>query len=293
MPRQSALGPAPQGRGASRADRGGGKPSRHHIRYPGQSRLGRILEYEGDDRGATAAGAQNAVVGIFHAPEIAKRAHELGIGGVIESLSGRVPGRVRNPFPDPGGWKRSATGAFAAPRRCCAPRLPRWGPTAGARAGGVRVLVVTIRQQPIHRETFSHIGVDPEAADIIVLKSSAHFRSASRRSPGRCLIGLAAGTNPDDPQSFAFTKIRPGLRLRPGISQGAQLTRLLSPHMARSSTSSPRGPSRVRRVALRIPFACSPQGFEEAAGSALITSRAHSRSVRRNGPTAMPCSSWG
>jgi len=53
-----------------------------------------------------------------------------------------------------------------------------------------------------------------------VLKSSAHFRSGFQEIAGQVLIGLAPGTNPDDPQSFAFTKIRPGLRLRPGISQG-------------------------------------------------------------------------
>ncbi|KPQ09223.1 MAG: hypothetical protein HLUCCO17_15800 [Saliniramus fredricksonii] len=161
-------------------------------------------------------GAQNAVVGIFHAPEIAKRAHDLGIGGVIESLSGPGAGPGQEPVPGPWRVEALSDGRFRGTAPMLRTPITEMGPTAVLAQGGVRVLVVTIRQQPIHRETFSHIGIDPQAADIIVLKSSAHFRSGFQEIAETVLIGLAPGTNPDDPQSFAFTKIRPGLRLRPG-----------------------------------------------------------------------------
>jgi microcystin degradation protein MlrC len=89
------------------------------------------------------------------------------------------------------------------------------GQTALLAQNGVEVLVATIRQQPIHRESFTHIGVDLASRAIIGVKSSAHFRSGFQEIAEKVIVCLAPGVNLEDPASFPFSRIRPGVRLRP------------------------------------------------------------------------------
>jgi microcystin degradation protein MlrC len=89
------------------------------------------------------------------------------------------------------------------------------GPTALLTQDGVEVLVATIRQQPVHREVFTHLGVDLGSRAIIAVKSSAHFRSGYQEIAEKVIVCLAPGVNLEDPASFNFTKIRDGVRLRP------------------------------------------------------------------------------
>src|SRR5262249_49213677 len=89
------------------------------------------------------------------------------------------------------------------------------GPTALLGQGGVEVLVASIRQQPIHREVFTHIGVDLSSRAIVALKSSAHFRAGFQEIAEAVIVCLAPGVNLEDPGAFAYTKIRPGVHLGP------------------------------------------------------------------------------
>jgi microcystin degradation protein MlrC len=50
---------------------------------------------------------------------------------------------------------------------------------------------------------------------ILGLKSSAHFRSGYQEIAEKVIVCLAPGINVEDPASFHFGKIRPGVRLRP------------------------------------------------------------------------------
>ncbi len=160
-------------------------------------------------------GAERAVVGIFHAPETAARAHALGVGGVIESLGGGGEGPGQEPVPGPWTVTALSDGQFRGTAPMLRTPVTQMGPTALLTKDGVSVLVVTLRQQPIHRETFTHIGVDLDKTAIVVLKSSAHFRSGFQEIAEKVIIALSPGVNLDDPASFAFTRIRPGVRLRP------------------------------------------------------------------------------
>jgi microcystin degradation protein MlrC len=89
------------------------------------------------------------------------------------------------------------------------------GATALLARDGVEVLVASIRQQPIHREVFTHIGVDLASRAIVALKSSAHFRAGFQDIAEAVIVCIAPGVNFEDPGGFAYTKIRPGVRLRP------------------------------------------------------------------------------
>jgi microcystin degradation protein MlrC len=159
--------------------------------------------------------AERTVVGIVHDPKAAAEAHAAGLGGNVASLGGGGEGPGQEPLPGP--WRVAALsdGKFRGTSPMLRAVVATLGPTALLARNGVEVLVATIRQQPIHKETFSHLGVDLNSRAIIAVKSSAHFRSGFQDIAEKVMVSLSPGVNPEDPASFAFKNIRPGVRLRP------------------------------------------------------------------------------
>lgn len=162
-----------------------------------------------------AQGAERTVAGIVHDPEAAARAHAAGLGGTVETLGGGGEGPGQEPLPGP--WEVAALsdGRFVGTAPMLRTRETTMGPTALLRRDGVEVLVATIRQQPIHRETFTHLGVDLGSRAIVALKSSAHFRAGFQDIAEEVIVCVAPGVNIADPARLPFTRIRPGMRLRP------------------------------------------------------------------------------
>jgi microcystin degradation protein MlrC len=160
-------------------------------------------------------GAERTCVGIVHDPQAADSAHTRGVGASLDSLGGGGSGPGQEPLPGP--WRIAALsdGRFRGTSPMLRSAVTDMGPTALLAQNGVEVLVATIRQQPVHREVFTHLGVDLASRAIIALKSSAHFRSGYQEIAEQVIVCLAPGVNLEDPASFRFTKIRPGVRLRP------------------------------------------------------------------------------
>jgi microcystin degradation protein MlrC len=159
--------------------------------------------------------AERALVGIVHDPTAAAAAYRAGIRGAVETLGGGGAGPGQEQLPGP--WRVSALsdGRFRGTSPMLRAAETNMGPTALLEQAGVEVLVASIRQQPIHREVFTHLGVDLGSRAIVALKSSAHFRAGFQDIAEEVIVCLAPGVNPEDPASFAFTRIRPGVRLRP------------------------------------------------------------------------------
>jgi microcystin degradation protein MlrC len=159
--------------------------------------------------------AERAVVGIVHDPQAAKAAHSVGVGGMLDRLGGGGAGPGQTPLPGP--WRVAALsdGRFKGTSAMLRSAETNMGPTALFAQNGVEVLAATIRQQPIHREVFTHLGVDLSSRRIVALKSSAHFRSGYQEIAEQVIVCLAPGVNLEDPTGFKFTKIRPNVRLRP------------------------------------------------------------------------------
>lgn len=160
-------------------------------------------------------GATRAVCGLVHDPEAAADAHRAGLGGVVDRLGGGAHGPGQEPLPGPWRVEALSDGRFVGTSPMLRVKVANMGPAALLRQGGVGVVVCTIRQQPIHREALSHLGVELERQAIVAVKSSAHFRSGFQEIAERVIVTLSPGENPEDPSNFAFTRIRAGLRLRP------------------------------------------------------------------------------
>jgi microcystin degradation protein MlrC len=159
--------------------------------------------------------AERAIVGIVHDPKAAAAAHAGGVGATVPTLGGGGEGPGQEPLPGP--WRVVAVsdGRFKGTSPMLRAAITTMGATALLAQDGVEVLVATIRQQPVHREVFTHLGVDLGSRAIIAVKSSAHFRSGYQEVAEKVIVCLAPGVNLEDPASFRFTKIRSGMRLRP------------------------------------------------------------------------------
>ena len=86
-------------------------------------------------------------------------------------------------------------------------------------SSGVRVIVVSRKMQALDQALFTHLGVEPREQKILALKSSVHFRAHFQPIAERVIVVAAPGPVVADPAVLPFTRLRPGLRLRPGANR--------------------------------------------------------------------------
>lgn len=157
-------------------------------------------------------------------PVAAAAAHAAGPGALLYDLP--LGGRHGPPgvVPVRRDWRveRLGDGRFTATGPMYAGNRMELGPMALLRAAGtaVRVLVSSQRVQAADRAIFAHLGVDPAAAAILVLKSSVHFRADFAELARAILVVEAPGQNVVDPASLPFRRLPDGLRRRPRPAPG-------------------------------------------------------------------------
>jgi microcystin degradation protein MlrC len=163
-----------------------------------------------------AADAQDAVFGLLCDPAAADAAHRLGVGGSADFALGARSG-LRGHRPFEGRFRIEAigdgqivgTGPFYRGTRM------QLGPMACLRLGGVRVVVASRKQQAADQAMLRHVGIEPTAAKILVLKSSVHFRADFQPIAAQVLIAAAPGPNEADHLKFRYARLRAGIRLTP------------------------------------------------------------------------------
>ncbi len=177
----------------------------------------------GDTTGLLAAlvrqQAPEAVLGLLIDKDAAARAHEAGQGATLAfSLGGRsrIPGDA--PFEGEFTVERLADGRFT----CTGPMFKGFrmqlGPMALLRsraAPGVQVVLASKKVQAGDQEMFRHVGIEPVRERILALKSSVHFRADFEPIAKEVLVVKSPGPALADPAEFRWTKLRPGVRLRP------------------------------------------------------------------------------
>ncbi|TDJ20998.1 MAG: hypothetical protein E2O65_01010 [Gammaproteobacteria bacterium] len=89
------------------------------------------------------------------------------------------------------------------------------GPTALLSIGGVDIVTASRRMQAFDQDIFKHIGVQPSAQKILVLKSTCHFRADFQPIAEAILIAVAPGAHLVDSTQHPFRHLRPGVRLSP------------------------------------------------------------------------------
>ena len=89
------------------------------------------------------------------------------------------------------------------------------GPCACLEVDGVLVAVASAKAQLLDRELLRHVGIEPEAMKLIVLKSSVHFRADFAPIASAILVAKAAGPMAADPADLPWRKLPAGIARRP------------------------------------------------------------------------------
>jgi microcystin degradation protein MlrC len=163
-----------------------------------------------------AADLPGTLAGVFWDPDVAARAHAAGEGALLEAalgarsgFPGETPLAARYRVERLGDGRFTGTGPFYRGGRF------ELGPMARLSLGNVSIVVASRKQQAADQAMFRHVGAEPAAATVLMLKSSVHFRADFGPIAGRVLLVAAPGPNPADPARLPFTRLPPHMRLRP------------------------------------------------------------------------------
>ena len=160
--------------------------------------------------------ATRAATGAIYDPDSARAAHAAGVGAhVTLALGGKsgIPGDA--PYTETFVVETLSDGNFTATGPYYGGRLMEMGPSACLRIGDVRVVVASHKAQLADQAMYRYVGIEPTEQAILVNKSSVHFRADFEPIAAKLLICAAPGAMPADTATLPWTRLRPGLRIKP------------------------------------------------------------------------------
>jgi microcystin degradation protein MlrC len=160
--------------------------------------------------------ATKAATGVIYDPESAAIAHAAGEGATVTlALGGKsgIPGDA--PYKETFVVEKLSDGKFIAPGPYYGGRDMKMGPSACLRIGGVRVVVSSYKAQLADQSMYRFVGIEPTEQSILVNKSSVHFRADFEPIAERLIICAAPGAMPADTADLPWTRLRPGIRVKP------------------------------------------------------------------------------
>jgi len=160
--------------------------------------------------------ATRAATGVIYDPQSAKAAHEAGVGATVKlALGGKsgIPGDA--PYEETFVVENLSDGNFIASGPYYGGRDMEMGPSAALRIGDVRVVVSSHKAQLADQSMYRYVGIEPTEQAILVNKSSVHFRADFEPIAETLLICAAPGAMPADTAALPWTRLRPGIRVKP------------------------------------------------------------------------------
>ncbi len=163
-----------------------------------------------------AAGAKNALVGLINDKETVLLAHRAGVGAEIHiELGGKSALPGHQPFATKARVVQLGDGLFTATGPMYLGARMEVGLTALLDIQGVEVLLSSVAIQTADQAAFRHLGIKLEAKNIIVLKSSVHFRNDFTALANTIMIVASPGPVYADPRVLQYQNIRSGIRVSP------------------------------------------------------------------------------
>ena len=160
--------------------------------------------------------AQGAVLGVLCDPEVAGAAHAAGVGAQLDiAIGGKSAIHGVVPYIGQFEVKQLGNGRYVADALGVRGRNIDMGPCALLRLGGVDVVVSSRRLQAREQGFLKHLGVEAQECNMIVLKSTCHFRADFQPIAEAVLIAIAPGGHIGDPARYPYTNLRAGVRLSP------------------------------------------------------------------------------
>lgn len=171
--------------------------------------------------GGAGQAPNGTLLGLLIDAPSAQKAHEAGTGGTCDmELGGRkFPGDA--PYAARCRVLALGDGAFTATGPMWGGARMRLGPMALlelADAPGIRIILASIPMQAGDLAMFRHLGIEPAAQSIVVVKSSVHFRADFTPIARTILVAEAPGPVYADPAKLAYSRLRPGVAARPDLA---------------------------------------------------------------------------
>ena len=160
--------------------------------------------------------ATKAAIGVIYDPASAKAAHAAGVGATVTLALGGKSGIAGDaPYQETFVVEKLSDGQFVAPGPYYGGRDMDMGPSVCLRIGDVRVVVGSYKAQLADQSMYRYVGIEPTEQSILVNKSSVHFRADFEPIAEKLLICAAPGAMPADTAALPWTRLRPGIRLKP------------------------------------------------------------------------------
>jgi microcystin degradation protein MlrC len=160
--------------------------------------------------------ATRVATGVIYDPESAKAAHQAGVGATVTlALGGKSGISGDAPYKETFIVENLSDGNFIAPGPYFGGRAMEMGPSACLRIGDIRVVVASHKAQLADQAMYRYVGIEPTEQKILVNKSSVHFRADFEPIAEKLLICAAPGAMPADTSTLPWTRLRPGIRIKP------------------------------------------------------------------------------
>ncbi|GAB5447891.1 M81 family metallopeptidase [Gymnodinialimonas sp.] len=171
-------------------------------------------------RALVEGGAQGALLGVMHDPDVAQAAHRAGLGATIAMpLGGRSGCAGDRPYEACFQVDALSDGRVVYEGAMYGGGEAQIGPSALLKVmetnADVRIVVSSVRNQCLDRGYFRALGVDPETARIVAIKSTVHFREAFAPMAQAVLTTRVPGALSSDLTQAPFKHLRDGVRLGP------------------------------------------------------------------------------
>jgi microcystin degradation protein MlrC len=174
----------------------------------------------------------SGATGVIYDPQSASAAHAAGVGATVTlDLGGKSGISGDAPYKETFVVEQLSDGKFVASGPYYGGRDMDMGPSACLRIGDIRVVVGSYKAQLADQSMYRYVGIEPTEQKILVNKSSVHFRADFEPIAEKLLICAAPGAMPADTAALPWTRLRPGIRIKPN---GAAFT-----PVAQSRSTSP------------------------------------------------------
>ncbi|MCP1175684.1 M81 family metallopeptidase [Ralstonia chuxiongensis] len=158
--------------------------------------------------------AKRAAIGLIYDPDAAQAAHVAGLGAEVQLAIGSDSGA---PFEGKFTVVSLSNGECVLHGPMMSGLELQLGLSACLRIGDVHVAVASARAQMMDRNQYRMVGIQPELMKILVNKSSVHFRADFEPIAQAVLVAKAPGVALADPGELPWTRLAPGMRVRPAV----------------------------------------------------------------------------
>ncbi|HIJ55088.1 MAG TPA: M81 family metallopeptidase [Deltaproteobacteria bacterium] len=152
---------------------------------------------------------KNAAISAIYDPEVVKIAEVAGIGNDIETTLGAKTDKLHGtPIDIKANVENMTDGRFQYKGPMTHGAWGNLGPTAILNINGSRVIVTSERIQSRDPEIFRACGIEPTEMEILVVKSSVHFRAGFKDIAEKIIVADGPGLTAADLTLLPYKRIR-------------------------------------------------------------------------------------